>query len=541
MGLRLRAGEPRARRVHPLPASQAGHRWRASHTGDRARGGVRVASTMMKSSLSVRVTAGVQIVVAAVLIGGGFLIVSVTEQRDRRDAGGELRRIAGNLTPWVAGTLGIGRPPDSPGSAVPLQLLDAHGQPVALPPAPNGALPPPPDTSLEPLRDAFAASGDTASPVGQIAFVRAVNPQNGERLILGTVPRGFPAMWTRRGVRTTAIAGAHWRSAVISGPAGLLIEVGAPERISARAARLRTTVVWSTIAGLAIALVATLLVTRRALRPLKVFRRKAAHISDVDDLGTRVQQPGQPTEVAALAGELDGMLARLDSAVAAREQALVAARRFAADAGHELRTPLQTIRSNLDIARSPDASQDERQLAIEVATRQSERMNRLVDGLQSLARGEAGLVQSGTEVDLGDIADSAAYVTRTRHPDLSIDVDLPESGPTVTGDGDGLWRVIENLLENAARHGRSGGHITMQVAPLHGGAEILVDDDGPGIPPAERERVMRRFQRGPGATAAGSGLGLAIVEAEANRHGGRLSLGTSKLGGLRARVSIQTL
>ena len=67
---------------------------------------------MMKSSLSVRVTAGVQIVVAAVLIGGGFLVVSVTEQRDRRDAGGELRRIAGNLTPWVAGTLGIGRAPE---------------------------------------------------------------------------------------------------------------------------------------------------------------------------------------------------------------------------------------------------------------------------------------------------------------------------------------------------------------------------------------------------------------------------------------------
>ena len=502
----------------------------------------------MKSSLSVRVTAGVLVVVAAVLIGGGFLIVSVTEQRDGRDAGGELQRIAGNLTPWVAGTLGIGPPSNSPGAAVPLQLLDAHGQPIALPPTQNRPLPPspngpppPPNPALEPLRDAFAASGDTASPVGQIGFVRALNTQTGERLILGTVPRGFPAMSTRPGVRTTTIVGAHWRSAVVSGPAGLLIEVGAPERISARAARLRTTVIWTTGVGLAIALVATLLVTRRALRPLKVFRRKAARISDAEDLGARVQQPGQPTEVAALAGELDGMLARLDSAIAAREQALVAARRFAADAGHELRTPLQTIRSNLDIARSPDASQGERQLALEVATQQSERINRLVDGLQGLARGEAGLVQSGTKVDLGDIADSAVYVTRTRHPDLSIDVDLPESGPTVTGDGDGLWRVIENLLENAARHGRPGGHITMQVAPLNGGAEILIDDDGPGIPPAERERVMRRFQRGPGATAAGSGLGLAIVEAEANRHGGKLSLDSSKLGGLRARVSIQTL
>ena len=94
----------------------------------------------MKSSLSVRVTAGVLVVVAAVLIGGGFLIVSVTEQRDGRDAAGELQRIAGNLTPWVAGTLGIGRPANAPGAAVPLQLLDAHGQPVALPATPN---PPP--------------------------------------------------------------------------------------------------------------------------------------------------------------------------------------------------------------------------------------------------------------------------------------------------------------------------------------------------------------------------------------------------------------
>ena len=293
-------------------------------------------------------------------------------------------------------------------------------------------------------------------------------------------------MSTRPGVRSTTIAGAHWRSAVVSGPAGLLIEVGAPERISARAASLRTTVIWTTVAGLAIAW------SRRCSSPAERYARsrtfvaRAAHISDAEDLGVRVQEPGQPTEVATLAGELDGMLARLDTAIAAREQALVAARRFAADAGHELRTPLQTIRANLDIARSPEASHDERQLALEVMTQQSERMNRLVDGLQSLARGEAGLVQSGTEVDLGDIADSAVYVTRTRHPDLSIDVDLPESGPTVTGDGDGLWRVIENLLENAARHGRPGGHITMQVAPLNGGAEILVDDDGPGIPPAER-------------------------------------------------------
>jgi signal transduction histidine kinase len=281
-------------------------------------------------------------------------------------------------------------------------------------------------------------------------------------------------------------------------------------------------------------------VTRLALRPLELLRRRTAQIAGAEDLGVRVREPGQPTEVASLAGELDGMLARLQDATAAREQALLAARRFAADAGHELRTPLQSIRSNLDIARSPEADEAEQSHALDIAMQQSERMKRLVDGLQSLARGESGLSEQTVDVDLGDIADGAVFVTRTRHPELTIVVDLPQSGPIVTGDGDGLWRVVENLLENAARHGRAGGHVNLRVGSLDGGAEIVVDDDGPGIAPAERERVMRRFQRGPGAAAAGSGLGLAIVEAEARRHGGSLSLDTSSLGGLRARVSINT-
>ena len=162
----------------------------------------------MKSSLSVRVTAGVLVVVAGVLIGGGFLIVGVTEQRDGRDAAGELQRIAGNLTPWVAGTLGIGRPANAPGAAVPLQLLDAHGQPVALPATPNpppGPLPatqnpppPPLDAALQPLRDAFAASGDTASPVGQIAFVRALNTQTGQPATPGSASPPPTGTCTRR-------------------------------------------------------------------------------------------------------------------------------------------------------------------------------------------------------------------------------------------------------------------------------------------------------------------------------------------------------
>ncbi len=494
---------------------------------------------MILSSLSARVAAGALFVVAAVLIGGGLVIVTSTEQRDRRDADGELQRVAGNLMPSITGALGFPPPSHALHENVPLVLQDASGRVL---PLRAGRTPPPSAAAigLGPLRDGFAQTGDNSSPIRQIGFVRAVDPTTGQRLTVGTVPAGFPPVPARPGARSVKAGGAEWRSAVVSGPGGIRVEVAGPEQISSRAASLRGTVIWTTVAGLVIALIGTLLVTQLALRPLELLRRRAARISDADDLAMRVTAPGQPREVAALAGELDGMLERLDGAISAREQALLAARRFAADAGHELRTPLQSIRSNLDIASSTEANPQERQLALEVATHQSERMNRLVDGLQSLARGESGLAATTAEVDLGDIADSAVFVTRTRHPELTVAVDLPGSGPVVTGDGDGLWRVIENLLENAAHHGRAGGHVNLRVAARNGGAEIVVDDDGPGIPPAERERVMRRFQRGPGATAAGSGLGLAIVEAEARRHGGSLSLGASKLGGLRARVSIQT-
>jgi signal transduction histidine kinase len=258
----------------------------------------------------------------------------------------------------------------------------------------------------------------------------------------------------------------------------------------------------------------------------------------MDDLEVKLRVPGQPQEVAVLADELDLMLSRLEEAVAAREAALLAARRFAADAGHELRTPLQSVRANLDIASSGEANAAQRRLALQNAALQSDRLSRLVDGLQTLARGESGLAVVAADVDLGDIADAAVFAARTRHPEVAIDSELPASGPVVHGDADGLWRVVENLLENAARHGRPGGHVRLRVSANGTGAEIVVEDDGPGIPTGERKRVVGRFARGRGATAGGSGLGLAIVDAEARRHGGTLTLTSSELGGLLARVTV---
>jgi signal transduction histidine kinase len=343
------------------------------------------------------------------------------------------------------------------------------------------------------------------------------------------------------GGRAVHAAGKQWRLYVVRTPIGVSVEVGAlSQSISARAAHLRTIVIWTGIAGLLVVLVGTVITSRLALRPLTVLTRKAARIEGTDDLEVQLRTPGQPREVAVLAGELDGMLSRLEEAVVAREAALLAARRFAADAGHELRTPLQSVRANLDIASGEEANAHQRQLAVETAALQSDRLSRLVDGLQTLARGESGPAAQATEVDLGDIADGAVFAARTRHPGLTIDSRLPPSGPVVEGDADGLWRVVENLLENAARHGRPGGHVRLRVTGNGTGAEIVVEDDGPGIPLDERERVIRRFARGRSRSTVGSGLGLAIVDAEARRHGGSLTLSSSsELGGLRASVTIR--
>jgi signal transduction histidine kinase len=502
-------------------------------------------------SLTARVVAGALLVVTAVLVGGGLTIVALTEQRDKRDADADLQRFAGDMTPGLAGVLGVGPPPPPtgvlPGSPPPapagLQLLDRTGRPIPIPPGP----PPQPATLNAPapgvaqaLIDAFNQRGHSSAPAGQIVFVRALATASGRRLILGALPRGFPRMSQRRGGRTVSSDGMLWRLMVVRAPIGVTVEVGAlAQSISARAARLRTIVIWTGVVGLLLVLVGTVITSRVALRPLRDLARKAGRVQGTDDLEVKLRTPGQPKEVAVLAEELDLMLGRLEDAVDAREAALLAARRFAADAGHELRTPLQSVRANLDIAGSDEANAEQRRLALETAGLQSDRLSRLVDGLQTLARGESGLVTAAADVDLGDIADGAVFAARTRHPEVTIESELPAAGPVVHGDADGLWRVIENLLENAARHGRPSGHARLRVSADGAGAEILVDDDGPGIPLAERERVVRRFARGQNAAAGGSGLGLAIVEAEARRHGGTLTLSASELGGLLARVTIR--
>ncbi len=131
---------------------------------------------------------------------------------------------------------------------------------------------------------------------------------------------------------------------------------------------------------------------------------------------------------------------------------------------------------------------------------------------------------------------------RGRYPELLLRLEAPEQGPVVRGEAESLRMLLDNLVQNAALHGRPAGEVVVTAASLPGGgAELLVDDDGPGIARADRARVLERFARGADAHGPGTGLGLSIASAQAVRHGGALTLEDGPLGGLRVRVQLPGL
>ncbi|MEI7889909.1 MAG: ATP-binding protein, partial [Actinomycetes bacterium] len=158
--------------------------------------------------------------------------------------------------------------------------------------------------------------------------------------------------------------------------------------------------------------------------------------------------------------------------------------------------------------------------------------------LQALARGDAAGDLPTQESDLADLAGAAVMSVRAGHHAADLSVEAPENGIPFMGQPEGLRRICENLLENSIRHGREDGRAVLTVATDGTEATITCDDDGPGIPPADRLHVMGRFARGTDARGGGSGLGLALVEQQALLHGGRVVIGDSDLGGARVEVHL---
>ena len=285
--------------------------------------------------------------------------------------------------------------------------------------------------------------------------------------------------------------------------------------------RLRRTLALLGLVALLVAGAVTLLTTRLALAPLDTMTALARSITR-GDRGRRLAPPRTDTELGRTAAAFDDMLDELEGAEATARAAAERTRRFVADAAHELRTPLAGVAALTEAAMAPELPGPERERLHLLLLRETRRAAGLVDDLLVLARIDAGIPLRREPVDLLGLARAEADRVRLLAPDREIEVlGVPV---VVAGDGDRLGQVLGNLLSNAGRHAPAGGRVTVRV--WSGGmALVQVTDTGPGVPPADRERIFDRLVRLDDSRAAdggGSGLGLAIARGIARAHGGDL-------------------
>lgn len=284
------------------------------------------------------------------------------------------------------------------------------------------------------------------------------------------------------------------------------------------------------ILGPAVALAAlAVFVTRgligRSLQPVDSMRAELEMITG-SDLHRRVPTPRSGDEIERLGEAMNDTLDRLGSAIAANQ-------RFVADAAHELRSPITGVRAALELefSRTTDG-------ILEDGIRELDRASRLIDDLLVLARGE-GSGGRHVEVDLDDVVNEQAALIEARFSQVSFERSI--SPARVIGDPDALRRLVGNMVENACLYG--DGRVRIEVRVDGASALCTVDDNGPGIPVEERDRVFERFARldaSRARTTGGSGLGLAIVAEVARNHRGSVRILNSSLGGARFECRIPT-
>ncbi|MFF2847785.1 sensor histidine kinase [Streptomyces sp. NPDC058001] len=291
--------------------------------------------------------------------------------------------------------------------------------------------------------------------------------------------------------------------------------------------------------ALLVTAVAGALWVRLSLTPLQRVARTATAVTQLPLAAGEVAMPepvpqGDPrTEVGQVALALNRMLGHVGDALTRRHASEERLRRFAADASHELRTPVATVRAHAELAlRHPGPVPIEVRHALERVQSESQRMSGLVDDLLLLARLDAGRPLARDPVDLTRLAIDTLDDARAVSRDHRWLLDLPLEPVFVTGDEHRLHQVVANLLANARLHTPPGTTVTLSLTDHDGLARLTVSDDGPGIPASILPQIFQRFTRadpGRSRTAGGTGLGLSIVEAVVIAHGGTVDV-TSRPG-----------
>jgi signal transduction histidine kinase len=440
-------------------------------------------------TLRARVTIVASVVITAVVLLGFLLVYDLQANAARRTIDGQLRTYIAEIE--QAGLHGHWPRPLPPSTLV----ASANAQVIGA----NGHV--------------FTATRTlTGLPAVYLLPAGATQPVR-QRSAAGMVPNEVRVV----AIRTT-VSG---RPVVIiaEAPTGLLSQLN-----SEFAARLLLAIpVALVLAGFTV-----WLIVGRALRPVEHIRRAVTEITSAG-LSRRVPEPGTADEIGHLANTMNDMLGRLDDA--ARRQ-----RRFVADASHELRTPLAAIRTTLDVGLAyPDKAPWP--VIAERASQQSARLEELIEQLLLLAKAD--------EQQLSERCDSVDLATLLKHTVTQLPAHRPEidlragTNLAVTGDRDHLERLFRNIIDNALRYAASRVVITATANDRL--AQIEIDDDGPGIPAADRTRIFDRFvrldssrERSTGTT----GLGLAIAREIAVAHHGEITMVERPGGGARAVVTL---
>jgi two-component system sensor histidine kinase MprB len=279
------------------------------------------------------------------------------------------------------------------------------------------------------------------------------------------------------------------------------------------------------LGGMGLAVVLGRLAAKRVLAPLAEVAATAQHITETEDLSARINVRDND-EVGQLATRFNAMLGRLEASRSALDESARAQRQLVADASHELRTPVTSLRTNIEILlEHEDLNDDERRRMLSDVVEQTEELTALVGDLIELARGD--LPPDSTEdVRLDRVVEDSLERAQRNFPGVTFAASVQPA--LVEGVPERLGRAVNNLLDNAARHSPPGGTVEVEV----GAGGVTVRDHGSGIDEADLPYVFDRFYRG--ATSRGqqgSGLGLAIVRQVAAQHGGLISAANAPNGG----------
>lgn len=319
--------------------------------------------------------------------------------------------------------------------------------------------------------------------------------------------------------------------AMVDGRTGVLVVSALSlDDVDAATRRLVVVVTASTLVALAVLGTVAWWVLHLGVRPVKQMAAGAGRIA-AGDLSHRLPASDPRTEAGQLGVALNAMLASIESAFAERAEAEARLRRFVADASHELRTPVATIRGYAELHRAGALDDpDQRSEAMRRTEAEAIRMGALVDDLLTLARLDEGRGLALCELDLAELADEAVRDARARDPQRPVTFvgpDAARGAARLVGDPDRLRQVLANLLTNALVHTPADAPVRVAVAVERAEVVLTVHDDGPGMAEADAAHAFERFWRADPSrvrTRGGAGLGLAIVAAVVDAHRGQVRL-----------------